>query len=51
MDYSVTVYPRQTVTVSWVADKYEWTIVACGETYHENVKVQGKKSWIIYACD
>jgi hypothetical protein len=50
VSYSVTIGPGQVQTVSWVADTYQFTLTACGKTFNERVKVQGKKSWIIYAC-
>jgi hypothetical protein len=51
VNYSVTVGPGQVQAVSWVADTYQFTLIACGKTYNEKVKVQGKKSWIINACN
>ena len=50
VNYSVTIGPGQIQTFSWVADSYQFTLTACGKTISEKVKVQGKKSWIIYAC-
>ncbi len=51
VNYSVSVGPGQVLSFSWVADTYQATFVACGETYNETWKVKGKKSWIIFACD
>jgi hypothetical protein len=51
MNYSVNIGPRQRVRVSWVADKYQATMHACGEIHNFPWKVSGKKWWIIYACD
>jgi len=51
VNYSVTVGPGQILSFSWVADKYQFTLVACGKTYNETLNVKGKKSWIVYACD
>ena len=50
MNYSVTIGPGQVMSFSWVADKYQATLTACGKTYDGTWKVKGKKSWIIYAC-
>jgi len=51
MSYSITVYPRQAVWFSWVADTYQVIERACGKTYNFTLKVKGKKGWIIRACD
>ena len=50
MSYNVSVPPGQVVIVSWVADKYQTTLVSCGKTHNYTLKVSGKKSWIIFAC-
>jgi len=51
VDYYVTVGPGQILRFSWVADTYQATEKACGDTYNFTWKVKGKKSWIVYACD
>jgi hypothetical protein len=50
VDYNITVGPGQVLRFSFVADTYQATERACGETYNFTWKVNGKKSWIIYAC-
>lgn len=51
VSYSVTVGPGQIKQFSWVADQYQYTLLACGKTYNCTLKVKGKKSLIIHACD
>jgi hypothetical protein len=51
VDYYVTVGPGQVLRFSWVTDTYQATEGWCGETDNFTLKVKGKKSWIIFACD
>jgi len=51
VSYSVTVGPGQVMIFSWVADIYQATEKACGKTNNFPLKVNGKKAWMIYACD
>lgn len=41
----------KTTPVSWVADEYQATLIACGETEDFLWRVGGNKRWIILACD
>jgi hypothetical protein len=50
VDYFVTVGPGQVLRFSFVADTYQATEKACGDTYDHPWKVKGKKAWIVYAC-
>ena len=50
VSYSVTVGPGQVMIFSWVADAYQAVEKACGKTFNFTWKVNGKKSWIVYAC-